>query len=461
MKMQRHIPLWIFLLCALLWAISTVVFGWIVHSTLTGIDGFRWNRTVGELAVEVAAFPATANSVLSEITQHATGNYKDQAIRIARDTDIDYSEFIPVPMSDGIDVDGLFMWSKPAKMAYGWRVLVGAFSIDGEIENSALLISPDLEIVKKWILNETAVGDVIPKPKHRKFVHGLEILDDGSLIFTFDGSISLQRFDSCGDQQWSAGGEYHHAVTLDETKKSVWTFSGYETIAQVSVNDGKVLTEFSMDEVIANNPTLDLLEIRRKHSNDLGINSRDTEGVWLYDKFHFNDVDPLPSGLADVYPQFNRGDLLVSARSLNLIFVLDPTTLEIKWWRVGFVQRQHDPDWTGNGEIIVLNNRMSRDYSEIISINPQTFEKKTILDGRATNFYTRIRGKQQLLKNGNLIITSSQQGRAFEVNKDGEIAFDIVNQKPDSDDTNYAVSELKWFPPQQFDTGTWKCPPKI
>ncbi|MEM7025991.1 MAG: arylsulfotransferase family protein, partial [Pseudomonadota bacterium] len=123
----------------------------------------------------------------------------------------------------------------------------------------------------------------------------------------------------------------------------------------------------------------------------------------------------------------------------------------------GAVQRQHDPDWLPNGEIGILNNRMSRDFSEIVSIDPDSFERTTILDGREIDFYTRVRGKHQPLGNGGLVVTSPQQGRAFELSREGDIVFEIANQKPESDTTNYIISEMRWLPPSMFDLGEWEC----
>lgn len=452
--MKRSIPLWLFFLCTLLWTIFTVAFGWAVKSTLSGSDR---SGLLGKAAVKVASFPTITKNVVLELSGYATGDYKEKYIQIQREKNADYSLFKPMPTTSEIELPGLFMWANAEKIFDGWRVLVGAFHINGNIENAVLLISPNLEIVRTWILDEIPVGGREPRPKYRKFVHGVEILRDGSVIFTFDGSISLQKFNACGEREWAIPGKYHHAVTLDDTGDTVWTLSGNSTLAQVAVADGSVVRQISIDAVIAANPMIDILEIRRKHSNDLGVNSRNTTGQWLPDRFHLNDVDPLPAAIADQFESFNAGDLLVSARSLNLIFVLDPETLEIKWWQVGAVQRQHDPDWLASGEIMVLNNRMSRDFSEVIIIDPDTYDKTVMLDGRKYEFYTRIRGKHQLLDDGTLVVTSPQQGRAFEINRDGEVVFEVVNIKPETEDTNYVISELKWLPRDYFNTETLAC----
>lgn len=344
--MDRVIPVWFFLLCLILWGLFTVAFGWAVKSTLAGSNR---SGTLGVVAVEIASFPNTVKRAATQLVSYSTGDFRDEWVRVRRDDGIAFDDYVPIAAAADQAVPTLLMKSGPATVTPGWRLLAGAFGIDGDMKNAVLLISPELEIVHRWELSETAMDAMEPQPPHRKFVHGVEILPDGSLIFTFDGSVSLQRIDACGKRQWATGGNFHHSVTLDDRAATVWVLGPHDRISRIATADGSVLQEISMDEVIDRNLEIDILEIRRQHSDDPGRNSRNTEGEWMDDPFHLNDVDPLPTAVAGQFEEFQSGDLLISARSLNLVFVLDPDTLRIKWWRVGAVQRQHDPDWLADG----------------------------------------------------------------------------------------------------------------
>jgi len=442
---NKAVPVWVLLLCLLLGALFTMVFGWSVKSTLASSDSSNY---FGKAAVMIASFPTTVKTVFTDVKVDTLS--KDETIRVPR-TRADLTNFIAINAQPGIDVKGLVMRADMTALSRtpGWRILIGAFTIEGEVKNAALALSPELEITRIWILTEDATGDKKPRPPHRKFIHGFDIMDDGSVIFSFDGGISLQRFDQCGSRIWAVGAGFHHTVTLDDSQEFVWTLVD-SSLAKIATANGEIIQLISMDEVIAANPTIDILEIRKQDKSDLGGNSRNTYEKWQGDYFHLNDVDPLPAALSSLFDGFEEGDLLVSARSLNLIFVIDPNTLEVKWWRTGATKRQHDPDWGRTGEITVFDNRMSRDYSRIASIAPSSYRTKVMFDGRSNNFYTRIRGKHQFTEHGSLLITSSQEGRIFEVDPNGNVVLEIFNTKPGSNEFNYSFSQAIWLPPDTF-----------
>jgi hypothetical protein len=89
---------------------------------------------------------------------------------------------------------------------------------------------------------------------------------------------------------------------------------------------------------------------------------------------------------------------------------------------------------------------LSRDYSRIISLDLKSYGTKSLLDGRKINFYSRIRGKHQITEAGNILVTSTQQGRVFEVDMDGNRVLEIINKKLGSDKFNYVISEAIWLP---------------
>jgi hypothetical protein len=215
---------------------------------------------------------------------------------------------------------------------------------------------------------------------------------------------------------------------------------------KVATADGAVLQRISMADIVAANPSVDILEVRQDDWDRGNDNSRNVPVKWATDPFHLNDVEPLPAPMAQAFKGFQAGDLLVSARSLDLIFVLDPRTLKVRWWHSGSWRRQHDPDWQPTGEITVFDNDMNGPFSRIASIVPGSPGVKVVFDGRNNDFYSRIRGKHQVTGAGTLLITSPQQGRAFEVERDGHVVFDIVNTRPGRGEFNYPLSETLWLP---------------
>ena len=437
--MHKVLPLWLFLLCLLLGALFTMSFGWFVRKTMLGET--RYER-LGEAAIAVASFPGLVKSSLKAVDADP-----DVRVRVPR-TDADLSGFHPIKARAGIRIEGLMVRADPTALARasGWRILVGGFTLDGELENAALVLSPGLEVVKLWKLVEKDISGTEPRSPYGKFIHGVALLEDASIVFGFDYGVSLQRFDACGRRIWAVPGKFDHAVSLDDAERFIWTLEDSEQIVKVATANGAIAKRISMAEIAAANPTIDILEVRQEDWDRGNDNSREIPDKWLDDPFHLNDVEPLPAAIAGAFAGFQAGDLLVSARSLNLIFVLDPETLKVRWWHSGSWRRQHVPDWQPTGEITVFDNRMNRAYSRIVSIVPGARDVRVVLDGRASNFYSRIRGKHQMTAAGTLLVTSPQQGRVFEVERDGHVVFEMLNTRPGSDAFNYPLSEAIWLP---------------
>ena len=86
------------------------------------------------------------------------------------------------------------------------------------------------------------------------------------------------------------------------------------------------------------------------------IKQRDLSSLWEYEPFHFNDIDVLTEEFSDYFESFKQGDLMISSRSLNSIYIIDQNTLKIKKILFGLTRRQHDPELE-QGYISIYDNQ--------------------------------------------------------------------------------------------------------
>ncbi|MBN4055625.1 hypothetical protein JYU12_02660 [bacterium AH-315-K03] len=336
--------------------------------------------------------------------------------------------------------------------ANGYRLVYGTFDFESNW-HGAILLDGNGEVIHTWVIHEDGL-DWDVRAKSNKSPHGFEVLSDGSIVVNYDGGESIQRFDWCGKRTWATPGAYHHSIHLDDDD-TIWSLEGWGeyfkdrsdpsniSIVQLDVNTGNILKKIRLSDIKNANPDSDILGIRQEDSRE--------KSEWVGDVWHPNDVEPLLESMASAFEQFSSNDLLVSVRSLNLIFVFDQTSLKIKWWRSGITRRQHDPDWNPSGVISVFDNNMHRGVSRIKTINPQNYHSTILYDGEQEGFYTVARGRHQLLGNGNILITIPLQGRVIEVSKTGKLVFEFINVYQAQKNRNLYIAESRLLPKSFFD----------
>ncbi|WP_448578191.1 arylsulfotransferase family protein [Thermaurantiacus sp.] len=460
--MDRPVPLWAVLLLALLGLVASVLFAGLAVNSMAGGE-----RAIGKLALTIARSPWEARAMLRDVLIRARGRDVDWLLA-RQDPPVDLAGFDPLPVLDGVEIIPPLFRAEPARMERGWRIIVGVFQFPGGHSNGALLLTPDLRIVKVWKLTPEAEPDQEPTPVARRLVHEAEFLKDGSFIFVTSPSIGLVKRDSCGDLVWVVPGEYHHSVVADEEGQTVWATRDKQltNIDNIDIASGRLLRSIPFIKIIEANPDSDIFQIRTVNTPYLdkyGTSDNRAQSVkWMYDPFHTNDVEPLPARLAQAFPQFVAGDLLVSNRELNLIFVLDPTTLKVKWWDFGNTDHQHDPDWLPDGRIMVYDNRARKgQFSRISIVDPRTGEVALAVDGRRMGFFSFARGKAEALPGGGFLVTSPYQGRVFETDANGDVVLDIVNPRDRDPGLMFMTTQTFFLPEDGLDWSQWKCKPSL
>ncbi len=331
-------------------------------------------------------------------------------------------------------------------------VLVGGLSPGRETLQGATLYGPDGTEIHHWAVDyDELVPDGVGE--FNVLLHGLAPFEDGSIVVAFDAGRALARIDACGAPMWVTEGGFHHVVSRSGDG-TLWGWDD-EKLAQVDEATGEVLQTIDFKtEVMEAHDMYGSLAIRSSEAiKDKGFRFFD-------DAFHFNDVDELTPAMAEAFPMFEVGDLLVSLRELNLVGVVRPSTRQLVWYRHGPWFKQHDPDWMPDGRIGVYDNRMGLGDSRIVAVDPATDEIEIMLeDSDDAPFYSWRRGKWQLLPGGNMLVAESERGRVFEATSDGRLVRDwnFIHDP----DHNYLVTSADLVAPDFFDEGALDCPTPV
>ncbi|QRN84243.1 hypothetical protein JR338_05760 [Chloroflexota bacterium] len=330
-------------------------------------------------------------------------------------------------------------------LAYNGLTLVTSIIEDKQL--SARVIDMDGQSVHEWEIdwfdlwpNATHLSETDPfYPKSRPgvLIHGAILIENGDLIFNFT-NLGMVRLDVCGNVIWRLPYQTHHTIYRDEHdilwvpgivyhEETLPDFPGLEppfyepTVLKVSL-DGEILKEISIFDLLQQNDLMGLLYL----SGDI----KDTVSI-TKDPLHLNDVEPFPSTMEEGV--FSAGDIMISLRNRNTILIFREEDLKVTQVITGGFIRQHDPDFIDGNTISIFDNNAYDPHnpdnqSKIIIESLADGERTVYYTGDEDNpFYTATMGNHQWLPNGNLLITETRSGRAFEVDGYGQIVWEYIN----------------------------------
>jgi hypothetical protein len=330
----------------------------------------------------------------------------------------------------------------PAKVQPGLTLVTG---IGEDHQLGIKVIDFDGAVVHQWLVDwydiwpdATHVPEhLIPKGKPGTHIHGSRLMDNGDIVFNFE-NIGLIRLDACANVVFKKPFLSHHSINVDDNgdfwlptqvfhDKKLKAFPNVkpqfkdDTISHIS-KDGELISQVSVMQLLHDNGYDGLLYMSTLSSRKPKVSG---------DVFHLNDVEVFPGHLAEGV--FKHGDVMVSLRNNNTVFVYDPKTLKIRYLTSGKFVRQHDPDFIdGNSFSVYDNNHIaSKDFghnSKIVIVSALDDSVTSYLeDDDNLPFFSNIMGKHQWLDNGNLLIVESMNGRTFEVTPDKQRVWQYNN----------------------------------
>jgi len=272
------------------------------------------------------------------------------------------------------------------------------------------------------------------------------------------GQRYVMRLGSDGSMRWQARIGAHHDVEIvpsssTSTDFALWTFAMDERripaippelqtrddLLTLLDESGAVLEQHSLYDLLRSGPApftfadvMPKLEALNETREQLGKRRRETED--FVDLLHCNSVEAFDQPqLAERKGIYQPDSLLVTSRHQDTIAVVSTQANELRWsWGRGELSGPHDATWLANGNILVFDNGLGRNWSRIVEVDPATDE--IVWEYRHPDperFYTASRGSAQRLPNGNTLVSNSGSGQAFEITRDGDIVWEWRNPRLD------------------------------
>ncbi|MCB9029718.1 MAG: aryl-sulfate sulfotransferase [Deltaproteobacteria bacterium] len=297
-------------------------------------------------------------------------------------------------------------------------------------DNNVFLIQNDGEVVNKWHLG--SVG--------KEGIHHAELDQIGNL-YAIIQIRRLEKIDKDSNVIWSSKFNVHHDLDYDQSGLII-TFDLKERNIEAFNQNFKVYA----DNLVFINPlngeivrSVDLLEVLRPVLDKRALLQAAVyykENNKISDFLHLNSIQFIKEDHPGLCP---KGSILISARNLSQIFILDPSISKVLWQGgVEHLDNQHEPILLKNGNILVFDNgRETRDFSRVIEFRTDTKEIVWEYKSKpAQKMYSYRHGGVQRLPNGNTLIAVANQGLVFEVAMNREIIWKFQNPllEPDSNE---------------------------
>ncbi len=322
----------------------------------------------------------------------------------------------PVVGDAGRDADGASTGFRSVTVHDSARAFQGYNLYNSGHAAAAYLVDMDGRVLHTWraraddVLGAAGQGD---RPWRR-----VRLGADGALYAVWDG-LGVVKLDKDSHVLWAKACEAHDDLQiLDRNRLIVLArdhridarYSRSKPIVEdiVEVRDGatgELKQRHSVLDAFAASADPGLAAARRGASEDI---------------LHTNAVEILGADGVLGPPTFRPGMALVSLQHASALALLDLTTDRFTWSYVGGFRSQGGASVGASGELAVFDGSGGdARTSRVVILDPSTGQPTWTWEGtRKQPLRSEDYGDVQLLPNGDVLVTESEAGRAFEVTRD-------------------------------------------
>ena len=221
--------------------------------------------------------------------------------------------------------------------------------------------APNSKQISKLSRNENNTS-TFKKGADLHFSHPLLLKDSSIVINT---TYSLVKINSRSEIEWVNNEIWaHHSIELDAEGNIYicgrnFLSAPYDFLPEDPKGYAKIFLD---DAIFKVDPMTGEILYKKTIISILQENGYEAmlynSGFLSSDPIHLNDVQPA------VYKgkYWEQGDLLISCRSLSVVFLYRPSTNKVVWLKQGPWLSQHDPNFYGDSQITVFGNDVLMDY---------------------------------------------------------------------------------------------------
>jgi Arylsulfotransferase (ASST) len=310
------------------------------------------------------------------------------------------------------------------------------------------------EILHSWEVDMGELWDDLSQhtglKNHENFLPmGLHLSDEGELLVTFQSrslfpyGVGMAKFTREGKVLWKKANFSHHwfsvapdgliytpahrladsPLRLGATKVDLKcsTDKIYTDVILVLGPDGETREEIPVFELLASQDFVGAL---------LGTDEN------RCDSLHLNYIEYVTEERARAVAGLDAGDLVISARDLHMIAVIDGRTKVLKWVMAGRTVKQHSPRLLPDGSIIVFDNlggNQETGGARIVRLTYGQDDVETVFPGpnaaEDLDFRTATRGHIDPSPDGTRALVSlSKRGRVLEIDlQHKRVLWEFVN----------------------------------